>query len=175
MCPVHAGYRVCSRSCVCDSPSKMIRLITLVIGVDVSHRVTITCLLKPQGTSHCHRMGRRICRWHRDILPHTVQIIHDRERRKTARHDCPRRCVELRDTLGDGSHYPCQAPCTSRTRYSVCWPLKGTSIILNRLLSLMNLGNIMTLLVNLDLCLQIFNLLTFQFVLRQFAPVRCHT
>jgi hypothetical protein len=47
---------------VCDSPSSMIRLITLVTEVDVSHRVTITCLLKPQGASHCHCMGRRICR-----------------------------------------------------------------------------------------------------------------
>ena len=161
MCPVHADDRVCGDP-ACDLPSSAIRLITLVIGVDVSHRVTITCLLEPQGTSLCYRMGRRICRWHRDILPHTVQSIHDRERRKTARRACPWRCVELCDTLSDGSHHPCQAPCTSRTRYSVCWPLKGTSNILNRALSLMNLGNIMTLLVSLDLCLQISNLLTFQ-------------
>jgi len=38
----------------------------------------------------------------------------------------------------------------------------------------MNLGNIMTLRVRLDLCLQLFKLLTFQFFLLQFAPVRSH-
>ena len=39
-------------------------------------------------------------------------------------------------------------------------PLKRISTILNRALSLMNLGNIMTLLVRLDLSLQLFKLLT---------------
>jgi hypothetical protein len=48
---------------------------------------------------------------------------------------------------------------------SVRLPLKGAPTISNRALSLMNLGNIMTLRVRLDLSLRLFKLLTFQLVL----------
>ena len=44
-------------------------------------------------------------------------------------------------------------------------PIKRTSTILNRALSLMNLMNIMTLLVRTDFRIHIFKLLTFPFVL----------
>ena len=75
----------------CDLSSSMIRLITLVIEVDVCHRVTdhLFTITSRNYCSLCYRMGRRICLRQRDILPHTVQSIHDRERHKTARRDCP--------------------------------------------------------------------------------------
>ena len=59
-CHQYIPYSGYAADPACDSPYSMIRLITLVIGVDVSHRVHVTCLLEPQGTSLCCRMDRSI-------------------------------------------------------------------------------------------------------------------